>query len=696
MYCGFLFSAVRMGRIPKVEKEKALEVFHQEGSDYNKLELKVEQTGTGTYDFQLNPKEYQNLMGNQRPHDQFNGQSSPQNMGMPIFAGNSHQDGPSNMVTTEMSIQGFKYPEPCFTDSLAGPSGSNRMHDSSCGMQYGGQNERSNYPPTPRMQTETAMPSGALFVDDMLKCDPPQQMPFKQENLTDDYPVWSHQPHVSQECSVPSPFHDSLKNSTFSHSDRSNTAAPMFPNSNAHVFDYHVPQTETLNHKSGHDMYDFMSPPKTKGQVTFDSSKPIFAQDSLAFDSPISDLPIFETNNFQMGRSSYPPSFQAETKKDSSMKHVSQHSEKDSSLEPVFSVQTSSSSQSHEHYKNGMSTSVDLSHVSAHTSELYGDTSDKFSGGWRDRGSFNSDRSLEQSYNRLPQYTRLDSVPAPKLGLSLPNMKTYTGQTCTSVPSSPDIRSCATPSSVTSHEGSSASQTGRYNPILIKMLIEQVLESNQGVDIMDKVRNKLNDPDVNQEAAQKLLNLVNKVSTRRGSSGDDSSIESGSCGLSNSALALIPEDKTQALARFLKDVSSSPISPKSGSVLSSASSGHQQKHKRTISEAGLYQCFENLDMKKSAISISESASSKRSSITTLGSPPGMGTIQAVGTEVTRADSSNDIVTSTEIEEEDHISAHKMKTMLDGLNLGMKILFRYKPEHREKRRLYNSGKVSSIP
>ena len=44
-----------MGRIPKVEKEKVLEVFQQCGSDYNKLELNVQQTDNGSYDFQINP-----------------------------------------------------------------------------------------------------------------------------------------------------------------------------------------------------------------------------------------------------------------------------------------------------------------------------------------------------------------------------------------------------------------------------------------------------------------------------------------------------------------------------------------------------------------------------------------------------------------------------------------------------------------
>lgn len=61
--------------------------------------------------------------------------------------------------------------------------------------------------------------------------------------------------------------------------------------------------------------------------------------------------------------------------------------------------------------------------------------------------------------------------------------------------------------------------------------------------------------------------------------------------------------------------------------------------------------------------------------------------------MTGADSSNDLVTSTELDEEEDANLQILKGLLDGLNLGMKILFRYKPEHREKRKLYLSGKVT---
>ncbi|KAL4225518.1 hypothetical protein ACF0H5_016206 [Mactra antiquata] len=50
---GMSVESVRMGRIPKVDKEKALEAFQQSGSDYSKLELEVEAIGPGSYDFKI-------------------------------------------------------------------------------------------------------------------------------------------------------------------------------------------------------------------------------------------------------------------------------------------------------------------------------------------------------------------------------------------------------------------------------------------------------------------------------------------------------------------------------------------------------------------------------------------------------------------------------------------------------------------
>lgn len=678
-----------MGRIPKVEKEKALEVFHQEGADYNKLELKVEQTGSGSYDFQLNPKENIKDGVSQQPNiAQVDSQSLSQNVVGSVFVTDAHCS--SSTVTKEMDFHGYKYSaEACYPANLAGQSSDHKMHDSSYGMHYQSQNDRPSYRNS-HMPPESAI---SLFDEDLLKCDNPAQMPLKQENISDGYPGWAGQPAVSQDCALPSTFHDSFKDTHFLSAGKSNAPGSVYHKTETGVFDYHMSQREMTIHKPNKEIYNFPSQPHSNSQSIFDSLKPMFAQDSLAFNSPISDLPMFETNNHQTNRNSFPSSFHVESGKDNAVIHEHMHqSKKHSSV--IHNHSSTSHIPENPFFKN--TTMINDLHAGHHNTNEHVDSFEKFSS-WRDASSFTSDRSSENMYNnQLPHTSQHDMISPQKLGLSLPNIKTYQGQTCSSVPSSPDIRSCATPSSITSHEGSSASQPGRYNPVLLKLFIEQVLESNQGNDIIEKLKVKLHESDINQEAAHKLLKLVKQVATRRRSSADDSSIESGSCVLNNSSLLMIPEDKSEALARFLKDVQDSAVSPTNQSVISGTSSDSRSKHKRTISEAGLYQSFENLDMKKSAMSLSGSLSSKRTSVKTLGSfrSDSHEPVSAC-TEVTGADSSNNLVSSTESEEEEDANIQMLKVLHDGLNLGVKILFRYKPEHREKRKLYHSGKVTSV-
>ncbi|XP_060574682.1 uncharacterized protein LOC132732305 [Ruditapes philippinarum] len=54
MDTGMSIDGVRMGRIPKVEKDKVLEAFHDGGSHYSNHELVVQQTDGGNYRFDLN------------------------------------------------------------------------------------------------------------------------------------------------------------------------------------------------------------------------------------------------------------------------------------------------------------------------------------------------------------------------------------------------------------------------------------------------------------------------------------------------------------------------------------------------------------------------------------------------------------------------------------------------------------------
>lgn len=706
-----------MGRIPKVEKEKALEVFHQEGSDFNKLELKIEQTGSGSYDFKLNPKENQRPGTSQVPNDvQGSSQTLQSHISPPLFNMDKRSTSQEDSFNVDENLQNFKYSADPVSDNLPRPADMHhRVPDLGYGFQFGGQSSDKTAFKNSHLTSETAV---SMFDEDLLKCDPnPAQVVLKQESGCDDYQTsWQghHQPSssssMSRDCELSSTYHAPFKE-PFLHDRKNNPAVPMFQNTNNDVFG---PNSSKMNPpmQKNTNMYDFdISQPKTNDTTVFDSSKPMFAQNTTDFLSPVNNDNMFDVDTYNAGRtaSNFPPSFPQESQSDSIIKsthhhHHYHHSRKDPSSihHSVFSSPPQTSQSYFNKTDNAFSVIEPV--VQSYGANNEHSEMDRFSG-WRHGMPFPNDKN-PASFNQLPQYSRQDpgsskyfDMSSPqKIGLTLPNMKTCTPQSWASVPSSPDIRSCATPSSITSHEGSSASQPGRYNPVLIKVLVEQVLESNKGVDIMEKLKVKLNDSEINQDAAQKLLNLVKQVSSRRRSSADDSSVDSGHCGINNSALAAIPEDKTEALARFLNDVRNSAMSPQStnSSGAPVTHPDYHHRHKRTISEAGLYQSFENLDMKKSAFSgthCNKSVSSKKTTMTDLTIPSSPCTQSLDPGLVVRADSCNDIVTSTDTVEEEEVNMQSMKVLLEGLNLGMKILFRYKPEHREKLKMYMSGKVS---
>ena len=78
-----------MGRIPKVEKEKALVAFYQGGADYSNVELKVQQTGAGTYDFHLDPKSE----SGERNHNKLHRNNSNDEDGFHMFYDGQSSEG---------------------------------------------------------------------------------------------------------------------------------------------------------------------------------------------------------------------------------------------------------------------------------------------------------------------------------------------------------------------------------------------------------------------------------------------------------------------------------------------------------------------------------------------------------------------------------------------------------------------------
>lgn len=681
-----------MGRIPKVEKEKALEVFHQEGSDYNKLELKVEQTGAGTYDFQLNPKE--NGTGDLDSDPQHNVpggvQSSPQHVAIPLFNSDTSTSGKTEggHFRGTVTVSSYNVPSKSglLTSTVCRPQDAQQMRESSLGLCYGQENSSN-----PTVLQETA---GLHFDHTLLKTDNnPTDMTFKKESPSESYkPLWRDQQRPSQDCAIPTAFHESFEDTSFPQDN------PLFQKSNT-VLDYGSHQSQTAFPKSSNNFCSDPHVPRTRlnPQPRYNSSKPMFARDTSAFHNPAADIPVFETNNFGVVGNDYQQVFSNSVREEPDQAHQHYQQKHETVQNSMFPSTQPCFSKSENPYLKTDDAFCDLTAPVEGKTDLPESGFNNFST-WQHRPPYCDNKQKAQSFN-LPQCNRQESIksnepsPSHKLGLSLPNMNMCSSQSWGSVPSSPDIRSCPTPSSVTSHEGSSASQQGRYNPLLIKVLVEQVLESNQGTDIMVKLREKLKESDITQDAAQRLLNLVKQVSTRRKSLSDDMSVDSSNCGLNNSALSLIPEDKTDALSRFLQDVSNSTVSPQSGNSSSSffmSDSSYQHTHKRSISEAGLHESFENLDMKKSARNSSASTKSQDTS-------SGMSSLPASHSQHTgqslapRMELSNSKVTSTELPEEE-VCMQTMKQLLDGLNLGAKILFRLKPEHREKIRLYHTGKV----
>lgn len=679
-----------MGRIPKVEKEKALEVFHQEGSDYNKLELKVEQTGAGTYDFHLNPKENgTGDLDNDIQHNVAgNVQSSPQHVAIPLF----NSDMRTSVKTDgehfrgKVTVSSYNVPSKSglLTSTMSRPPDAQHTRESSLGLCYG----QANFT-NPTVLHETA---GLHFDNTLLKTDNnPADMTFKQESPSDNYkPLWHDQQRPSQDCAIPTAFHESFDDPSFPQD------IPLFQKSNT-VLDYGSHQSQTAFPKSSNNFCSDPHVPRTRlnPQPRYNSSKPMFASDTSAFHNPVADIPDFETDNLGVVGNDYQQVFSDSVRKVPDQAHQHFQQKHETVQNSVFPSTQHCFRKSENPYLKSDDAFCDLSVPMEGKTNLPEPGFNNFTT-WQHGPPYCDNKQKAQSFN-LPQCNRQENInhtsPTHKLGLSLPNMNVCSSQSWGSVPSSPDIRSCPTPSSVTSHEGSSASQHGRYNPLLIKVLVEQVLESNQGTDIMVKLREKLKESDITPDAAQRLLNLVKQVSTRRKSFGDDMSVDSSNCELNNSALSLIPEDRTNALSRFLQDVRNSAVSPQSSNTNSSflvSDSSYQHTHKRTISEAGLYESFENLDMKKSAKSSGVSMKSHDTTCGTSSSPASHS--HHLGYSVApRVELSNSKVMSTELQEEE-VCMQMMKQLLDGLNLGAKILFRLKPEHREKIRLYHAGKV----
>ena len=146
--------------------------------------------------------------------------------------------------------------------------------------------------------------------------------------------------------------------------------------------------------------------------------------------------------------------------------------------------------------------------------------------------------------------------------------------------------SCPTPSSV---DGSTtSSQRGRFSPGLIKVLLEQVLDTTQENDVVVRLKQRLEQNKMGKTVVANVLNLIREVSAKRNNKlggSEDVSILSAEESSTNETASL-SENKMESIQRFLEDVNkfsgrqslaSPPFSQKSNSSYSTFNTFERQE-----------------------------------------------------------------------------------------------------------------------
>ena len=142
---------------------------------------------------------------------------------------------------------------------------------------------------------------------------------------------------------------------------------------------------------------------------------------------------------------------------------------------------------------------------------------------------------------------------APQLKVSYPSTSDISQQDRSpSVMSSSFPPTCPTPSI----DGSTtSSQRGRFSPALIKVLLEQVLDSTQDSDVTLRLQQRLEKSCVDKGVVANVLNLIREVSAKRNKApgSEETNILSSaeSCSGKSASLA---ESKMENIQRFLEDV----------------------------------------------------------------------------------------------------------------------------------------------
>ncbi|XP_052261103.1 uncharacterized protein LOC127865174 isoform X2 [Dreissena polymorpha] len=630
--------AVRMGRIPKVEKEKALEVFKQEGSDFNKIELSVEQTGSGCYDFKFNPKHGEK--SSERCTD-----ASPVDPNL-VKANLTYFD--SNGETSEKMVAPNGKDDNFETKKDHGPKfNSTGDHDSS-----GHFVSEVKHDAIAKVTSEesahlhaiakvTSEESAHLHAYNMAheKASPIAHTPLNHSNFeTTEHNLNTPKRYISSVASMKSKH---LIAERWKSEQESITAKTEFDKC---VVSYSQPLSKILNRSVSFGAVSF--PPSSQQLDTLhyesDHSNPITLSD------PEVCLPLDLTNACEHKGSRNSTGFN--------------NFVTDSSRSPSISHKSSS---------------YTLPEVQFNDSGVL--TTSKFCGqlGMKVHpGDFTPTRTINTSphYHRSTEGTESESAADDKVLFGPSEFPSKCGL-MVEEESMPGTGRCSPSPSCFSRGsgGSGSSKSSIYSPILIKLLIEQVMETG-GTEIFERLRKRLELSNMDSETCYRIISLLKEASGRTISDANSESSE-----VFHSTCSTISENKKERLAKFLEDVS----------CTFNVSANFGISHKRRFSECSLFESFENLDVYKHDKEKHESRKSFSSGIhpsEKIGSP-----------KLHRQNHNNKISvliggnTSDDIADDvEDPFVEKMTTLYNGLNLGQKILFRLKPEHREKMRLFRMG------
>lgn len=661
-------SAVRMGRIPKVEKEKALEVFHQEGADFNKLELKLEQTGAGNYDFQLNPKPDK--------------KASPRE-GLNVCTSNQAQ----NYQDNAMSYYDMKRKADTFRDD--------RMNK---GHMFG--NENGNQSSGFHHKGSANLPgNGSAYYctsnenDISLSHKPESHLHYSGHfNDIENIPERKRYPDNFSHHNIRRMYGGRLvdgaeANKSGYHGDYSFEASGF--DTRPHF------QPEGMSERDSHliDSAQFARSPNTGGGNATSKHNPT-TMPSPAWRS--SDEPYMN---------------------DASLVH------------PKFSMYKKSTSDCSVKSENTVSSeAVDLTKQLHNFVPIHGN-GNEFSFAEDHNTVKESEFSVPQSTNNgggfsqvpQPRNARSLSFPAEKwrgfttpAGVQVPHLQTFASPASktewqshsagiysqispraqhhnhmlksplkdsaspfywpSETMSSVDGRSSPAPSNNSrdskGSNNSGSSKSNPYTPVLIKLLIEQVLESTTGAGVLDKLREKLKHANLDPQISGKIIGLFREVMTHSPKHQERNFSSPETC---LTSLSDLTESKKERIAHFLNDVDENfPLE---------IEKYHESfNKKRKLSETEIMHSIGRLGMREADVpnkmsfipqpdSSISSSGNRDSGWRDAGLPIAMGLPGGLDYE-------------------------RMKTLEDGLNLGLKIIFRLKPEHRDKLSRHKAGTVGS--